>query len=113
MDGGLGGGHGFGRRGPPVRRTRRASRGRGRGHGVRAAFARLAAFASIQGFRVAACLPSGLCTRRSAPGVSRGDCEDRLMATAEALNLTLLYERDETAWLEVMSALAAAGRHAE
>jgi hypothetical protein len=35
------------------------------------------------------------------------------MATAEALDLSLLYERDETAWLEVMSALAASGRHAE
>jgi hypothetical protein len=35
------------------------------------------------------------------------------MATAEALDLTLLYERDETAWLEAMSSLAASGRFAE
>ena len=35
------------------------------------------------------------------------------MATAEALELSVLYERDETAWLEAMSALAASGPHAE
>ena len=35
------------------------------------------------------------------------------MATAEALELSVLYERDETAWLEAMSALAASGCHAE
>src|ERR1700724_1984813 len=35
------------------------------------------------------------------------------MATAEALDLSVLYERDETAWLEAMSALAASGRFAE
>ena len=35
------------------------------------------------------------------------------MATAEALDLSVLYERDETAWLEAMSALAASGCHAE
>ena len=35
------------------------------------------------------------------------------MATAEALDLTVLYEQDETAWLEAMSALAASGRFAE
>ncbi len=36
------------------------------------------------------------------------------MATAEeALDLSVLYEQDETAWLEAMSALAANGRHAE
>lgn len=35
------------------------------------------------------------------------------MATAEALDLSVLYERDETAWLEAMSALAASGRYAE
>jgi hypothetical protein len=35
------------------------------------------------------------------------------MATAEALDLSLLYERDETAWLEAMSALAASGRFAQ
>ena len=35
------------------------------------------------------------------------------MATAETLELSVLYERDETAWLEAMSALAASGRHAE
>ena len=29
------------------------------------------------------------------------------MTTAEALDLSVLYERDETAWLEAMSALAA------
>ena len=32
------------------------------------------------------------------------------MATAEALDLSVLYEQDETAWLEAMSALAAGGR---
>jgi Domain of unknown function DUF29 len=35
------------------------------------------------------------------------------MATAEAVDLALLYERDETAWLEVMSALAASGRYVD
>jgi hypothetical protein len=35
------------------------------------------------------------------------------MATAEAVDLSALYERDETAWLEAMSALAASGRYAE
>jgi hypothetical protein len=35
------------------------------------------------------------------------------MATAEAPGLSVLYEQDETAWLEAMSALAASGRHAE
>ncbi|MBY0526268.1 MAG: DUF29 domain-containing protein [Gemmataceae bacterium] len=35
------------------------------------------------------------------------------MATAQALDLSLLYDRDETAWLEAMSALAASGRYAE
>jgi len=35
------------------------------------------------------------------------------MATAEALDLSLLYEQDETAWLEAMSVLAANGRYAE
>jgi hypothetical protein len=35
------------------------------------------------------------------------------MATAEALDLSVLYDQDETAWLEAMSALAANGRHAE
>jgi hypothetical protein len=35
------------------------------------------------------------------------------MTTAEALDLTVLYEQDETAWLEAMSALAASGRFAE
>ncbi len=35
------------------------------------------------------------------------------MTTAEALDLSVLYERDETAWLEAMSALAASGRYAE
>jgi hypothetical protein len=32
------------------------------------------------------------------------------MTTAEAVDLSVLYEQDETAWLEVMSALAASGR---
>jgi hypothetical protein len=32
------------------------------------------------------------------------------MAIAEAVKLGLLYETDETAWLEIMSSLAAAGR---
>ncbi len=35
------------------------------------------------------------------------------MKTAEAPNLAALYEQDETAWLEAMSALAAGGRYAE
>jgi hypothetical protein len=35
------------------------------------------------------------------------------MATVEALDLSLLYERDETAWLEAMSALAAHGQYAK
>lgn len=35
------------------------------------------------------------------------------MATAENLRLSVLYERDETAWLEAMSALAASGRFDE
>ncbi len=34
-------------------------------------------------------------------------------ATAKALPLSALYERDETAWLEAMSALAAEGRYAD
>ena len=35
------------------------------------------------------------------------------MATAEGLQLSVLYERDETAWLEAMSALAASGRFSD
>jgi hypothetical protein len=35
------------------------------------------------------------------------------MKMAEVLPLSVLYERDETAWLETMSALAAAGRYAD
>jgi Domain of unknown function DUF29 len=35
------------------------------------------------------------------------------MATAETLDLSVLYELDETAWLETMSALAAGRRYAE
>lgn len=35
------------------------------------------------------------------------------MATATTRDLSVLYERDETAWLEVMSALAANGRYEE
>ena len=35
------------------------------------------------------------------------------MATASALDLSLLYEQDETAWLEAMASLAADGRYAE
>jgi hypothetical protein len=35
------------------------------------------------------------------------------MATAEALDLSALYERDESAWLEAMSALAVGGRYDE
>src|SRR5262245_42235254 len=35
------------------------------------------------------------------------------MATVEATDLATLYERDETAWLEAMAALAAARRFAE
>ena len=33
------------------------------------------------------------------------------MATVEGMALSLLYEQDETAWLEAMSALAASGRY--
>ena len=35
------------------------------------------------------------------------------MVKTEALPLSLLYERDETAWLEAMAALVAEGRFAE
>jgi hypothetical protein len=35
------------------------------------------------------------------------------MTMAAALDLSVLYERDETAWLEAMSALAASGRYSE
>jgi hypothetical protein len=35
------------------------------------------------------------------------------MTTTEALDLSVLYEQDETAWLEAMSALAASGRFGE
>jgi len=35
------------------------------------------------------------------------------MTTAEVLPLSVLYERDETAWLETMSALAAEGRYTD
>lgn len=35
------------------------------------------------------------------------------MAIGEAVKLARLYEADETAWLEIMSALAAEGRHEE
>ncbi len=35
------------------------------------------------------------------------------MATGEAVDLSILYEQDETAWLDAMSALAADGRYAE
>ena len=35
------------------------------------------------------------------------------MTTAEATALSVLYEQDETAWLEAMSALVAEGRYAE
>lgn len=35
------------------------------------------------------------------------------MATADVVDLTMLYERDETAWLDAMAALAASGRYAE
>ena len=35
------------------------------------------------------------------------------MTTAEAIKLDVLYEQDETAWLEAMSALAAEGRYGE
>lgn len=35
------------------------------------------------------------------------------MVIAEALDLSVLYEQDETAWLEAMAALAAGGRYAE
>jgi uncharacterized protein DUF29 len=35
------------------------------------------------------------------------------MATAEVFDLSQLYDLDETAWLETMSALAASGRYAD
>src|SRR5438552_6702446 len=35
------------------------------------------------------------------------------MTTTAVLPLSVLYERDETAWLEIMSNLAAQGRYAE
>jgi hypothetical protein len=35
------------------------------------------------------------------------------MATAEDLDLRVLFDEDETGWLEAMSALAASGRYAE
>ena len=35
------------------------------------------------------------------------------MATTQAVDLSVLYEQDETAWLEAMAALAADGRYAE
>jgi Domain of unknown function DUF29 len=35
------------------------------------------------------------------------------MVTAEAVDLSVLYEQDETAWLEAMSVLAASGRFGE
>ena len=35
------------------------------------------------------------------------------MATVDALDLSVLFERDETAWLEAMAALAASGRYDE
>ena len=35
------------------------------------------------------------------------------MTTAEASNLDVLYEQDETAWLEAMAALASEGRYGE
>src|SRR5947209_14715111 len=35
------------------------------------------------------------------------------MATAGVLDLNILYEQDETAWLEAMAVLAASGRYAE
>ncbi len=35
------------------------------------------------------------------------------MATTQTVDLSVLYEQDETAWLEVMAALAANGRYAE
>lgn len=35
------------------------------------------------------------------------------MTTAAALDLGVLYEQDETAWLETMAMLAASGQHAE
>ena len=36
-----------------------------------------------------------------------------MMTTADVATLGVLYERDETAWLEIMSDLAAAGRYTE
>ena len=35
------------------------------------------------------------------------------MPTTQAVDVRVLYEQDETAWLELMAALAADGRHAE
>jgi hypothetical protein len=39
--------------------------------------------------------------------------KEQSMKTAGVLPLSDLHERDETAWLEMMSALAAAGRYAD
>src|SRR5215471_13894744 len=45
--------------------------------------------------------------------VERQSSRGSQMATAQTLDLSVLYEQDETAWLEAMSALAAAGRYDE
>lgn len=39
--------------------------------------------------------------------------KDPIMSTTETLPLSVLFERDETAWLEIMAQLAAQGRCAE
>lgn len=44
---------------------------------------------------------------------STGSEQGESMTTTELLPLSVLYERDETAWLEVMAHLAAQGRYAE
>lgn len=51
-------------------------------------------------------------SRRMAPGLSIG-VRGEAMAIVEARKLSRLYETDETAWLEIMAALAAEGRYRE
>src|SRR5437762_265465 len=45
---------------------------------------------------------------RTSPKHERG--EDQAMATAQTVQLDVLYERDETAWLEAMADLIRTGR---
>jgi hypothetical protein len=61
-------------------------------------------------------MPAGAWSAGFAPGIlgkATGTARIDFMTTAQALDLSMLYEQDETAWLEAMSALAASGRCAE